>query len=123
MRLYLPIALAGVLIAATTADLETARKHLDRPALERLASQFSAVAKSKPSDPDAQYNAALAYSYLAEVAIEEHDKPRANTAAATGMEAAQRAVALKPQFAEYHRLLGTLCGQAISSGGFMGMRY
>ncbi|HZU27564.1 MAG TPA: tetratricopeptide repeat protein [Bryobacteraceae bacterium] len=123
MRLLLSALLAGLLAHAAIAELEKARDRQDRATLERFASQAASTAKTKPNDPDAQYRAALAHSYLAEVAIEQHDKARATTAAENGIEAAQRAVALKAESAEYNRVLGTLCGQAISSAGFMGIRY
>lgn len=123
MRLLFFALLAGVLAQADLTELEKARDRQDRATLERVASQAASAAKNKPNDPEAQYRAALAHSYLAEVAIEQHDKATATTAAENGIEAAQRAVALKAQSAEYNRVLGTLCGQAISSAGFMGMRY
>ncbi len=60
---------------------------------------------------------------VAEVAIETHDKNQAHSAAEAGIKAAERAVALKPETAEYHRILGTLCGQAISANVLQGMKY
>jgi tetratricopeptide (TPR) repeat protein len=123
MRLLLSALLAGVIAHGALTELERARDRQDRATLERFASQAANAAKSRPNDPEMQYRAALAHSYLAEVAIEQHDKARATTAAQNGIEAAQRAVALKAQSAEYNRVLGTLCGQAISSAGFTGIRY
>jgi tetratricopeptide (TPR) repeat protein len=105
------------------ADLEKARDAQDRPALDRFASQFAGVAQSKASDPSAQYKLALAESYVAEVAIEVRDKNAAHNAAEAGIDAAKKAVALKGDSAEYHRLLGTLCGQAISANVLQGMKY
>ena len=104
-------------------DLEKARDAQDRPALDRLASQSSSVAQGKSNDAAAQYKLALAESYVAEVAIEVHDKNAAHNAAETGIDAAKKAVALKGDAAEYHRLLGTLCGQAISANVLQGMKY
>jgi tetratricopeptide (TPR) repeat protein len=104
-------------------DLEKARDAQDRPALDRLASQSSTVAQGKSNDAAAQYKLALAESYVAEVAIEVHDKNAAHNAAETGIDAAKKAVALKGDAAEYHRLLGTLCGQAISANVLQGMKY
>jgi tetratricopeptide (TPR) repeat protein len=104
-------------------DLEKARDAQDRPALDRLASQSSSVAQGKSNDATAQYKLALAESYVAEVAIEVHDKNAAHNAAETGIDAAKKAVALKGDAAEYHRLLGTLCGQAISANVLQGMKY
>ena len=104
-------------------DLEKARDAQDRPALERFAAQFLSAAQTKSNDAVAQYKLALAESYVAEVAIEVRDKTVAHNAAEAGIDAAKKAVALKGDSAEYHRLLGTLCGQAISANVLQGMRY
>jgi tetratricopeptide (TPR) repeat protein len=96
-------------------DLEKARDAQDRVALERQAGQLAAAAGRQTNDATAQYRVALAQSYLAEVALEAPDKNQARAAAEAGMKAAERAVALKPETAEYHRILGTLCGQEVSS--------
>src|ERR1700686_1507540 len=104
-------------------DLEKARDAQDRPTLDRLAAQFSTAAQSKANDAAAQYKLALAESYVAEVAIEMRDKTAAHNAAEAGIDAAKKAVALKGDSAEYHRLLGTLCGQAISANVLQGMKY
>jgi tetratricopeptide (TPR) repeat protein len=106
-----------------TAELDKARDAQNRGALERLASQFSAAAGKQPNDVQAQYRLALTESYLAEVAMETGDKNAARNAAEAGMKAAERAVALKPDVAEYHRVLGTLCGQVIPANVLVGMRY
>jgi tetratricopeptide (TPR) repeat protein len=122
MRLLLfASALAGILLAAT--PLQQARDRQDRATLENMVAAATAAANARPKDPDAQYQLALAHSYLAEVAIEVHDKPRAFAAADSGIEAARRAVDLKPNSAEYNRILGTLCGQAVSSAGLAGLRH
>jgi tetratricopeptide (TPR) repeat protein len=104
-------------------DLEKARDAQDRPALERFAAQFLGAAQSKSNDAASQYKLALAESYVAEVAIEVRDKTAAHNAAEAGIDAAKKAVALKGDSAEYHRLLGTLCGQAISANVLQGMKY
>jgi tetratricopeptide (TPR) repeat protein len=109
--------------AAGGSDLEKARDAQDRPALERFAAQSVTAAQAKANDPSAQYKLALAESYVAEVAIEVRDKNAAHAAAEAGIDAAQKAVALKGDTAEYHRLLGTLCGQAISANVLKGMKY
>ncbi len=109
--------------AAGASDLEKARDAQDRAALDRFASQFAAAAQGKSNDAAAQYKLALAESYLAEVAIEVRDKNAAHSAAEAGIDAAKKAVALKGDSAEYHRLLGTLCGQAISANILQGMKY
>lgn len=118
-------AIAGVLLAASAfsrADLEKARNAQDRSRLEQLGRELSAAAEKRPEDAPSQYRAALAQSYLAEVAIEQRDKNTARAAAEDGMHAAERAAALAPKEAEYHRLLGTLCGQAIRDA-FSGLKY
>ena len=65
----------------------------------------------------------MAESYSAEVAIEQHDKAAAKNAAQAGMDAANKAVSLKPDSAEYQRILGTLCGQMVSSSSLAGLKY
>lgn len=114
-----------LLFAGTSggSDLEKARDAQDRPALERLAAQSLSAAQSNANDAAAQYRLALAESYVAEVAIEVRDKNTAHNAAEAGIDAAKKAVALKGDSAEYHRLLGTLCGQAISANVIQGMKY
>jgi tetratricopeptide (TPR) repeat protein len=104
-------------------DLLKARDHQDRAALERLSAEARAAADKQPNDAAAQYRVALAQSYAAEVAIEQHDKAAAKNAAQSGMDAAGKAVGLKPDSAEYQRVLGTLCGQMISSNSLAALKY
>jgi tetratricopeptide (TPR) repeat protein len=103
--------------------LEQARDVQDRAALDRLAGQLGAAAQKQPNDAAAQYRSALAQSYIAEVAIEVRDKNQAHTAAEAGIKIAEHAVALKPEASEYHRLLGTLCGQAVTANVLQGLKY
>jgi tetratricopeptide (TPR) repeat protein len=103
--------------------LQKARDAQDRGALERLASQFADVANKQPNDVQAQYRLALTQSYLAEIAIETGDKNQAKTAAETGIKAGEKATALKPDVAEYHRILGTLCGQVIPASVLLAVKY
>jgi tetratricopeptide (TPR) repeat protein len=117
------IVLAFMLAAPVLADLEQARDKQDKPALERAAAELSAVASKQPQDAAAQHRAALAYSFLSEVAMEMRDKDGAKTAAEAGMKAAERAVALNGAVAEYHRVLGTLCGQVIPANVLAGLKY
>jgi len=91
--------------ALSAGDLESARDRQDRAALEKLASQIVA------NDAAANYRAAVAYSYLAEVAEQQRDRGAVKRAAEAGIRAAEKAVSLKPEVAEYHRILGTLYGQ------------
>ena len=114
--------LAGCLGAAT-GDLESARDRQDRAALERAVAERAAAAGKTPQDAEAQYRLALASSYLAEVALELRDKAQAQRAAEAGVKAADRAIALKPDNAEYHRVLGTLCGQVIPANVLAGLTY
>lgn len=96
-------------------EIEKARDAQDLAALSRIAAQLAATAQKQASDAVAQYRVALAQSYVAEVAIELRDKNHAGAAAEAGMKAAEKAVALKPDTSEYHRILGALCGQEVSS--------
>lgn len=101
---------------------EAARNAQDRSALERLAGDHTAQAANS-NDAQVHYRAAVAQSYLAEVALELKDKGRARSAAEAGIKAAERAVALDPKTAENHRILGTLCGQVIPANVLAGLRY
>jgi tetratricopeptide (TPR) repeat protein len=91
-------------------DLESARDRQDRAALAKLAT-------------GSPYRIALAQSYLSEVALELRDKREARTAAETGIAAAREALAAEPNKAEYHRLLGTLCGQVIPADPLAGLQH
>ncbi len=106
--------------AASNAELMKARNAQDQPALERIASQAMARADKEAGDAAAQYNAAFAESTLAEVAMEVRDKNLARAATDAGARMAERAVTLKPEIAEYHRIYGTLCGQAAAAVGGLG---
>ncbi|MBV9225918.1 MAG: hypothetical protein JOY85_17930 [Acidobacteriaceae bacterium] len=112
---------ALVLGAATqNADLLGARDHGDRTALDRLIQQSKQAADSNANSTEAQYRLALAYSYGAEVAMEQHDKRKAEELAEAGLAPAQKAVSSDGSNAEYHRLLGALCGQVIPANPLMG---
>ena len=112
--------LAIVPLIGADAELTRARDAQDQAALQRIASQASARADKAEADAAAQYNAALAESTLAEVAMEIRDKNVARAASEAGMKAAERATTLKPDVAEYHRIFGTLCGQAAAATGGLG---
>jgi tetratricopeptide (TPR) repeat protein len=107
--------------ALTGAELDKARDAQDRPTLERIASQLAATAQKQSGDAAAQYQSAVAHSYVAEVAIEVRDKEKGRAAAEAGIKVAERAVALKSDVSEYHRILGTLCGQVISAATLAGL--
>lgn len=115
--------LLGSALLAAPSDLEKARDLEDRPALERMSAELSAAAQKATDNADAQYRAALGSSYLAEVLLELRDKVAAERAARAGIPAAERAVALKPDSSEYHRILGTLCGQVVPANVLLGMSY
>ena len=104
--------------------MHKARDAQDRAQLERIATQASAQAEKQSGDAELQYGAALANSTLAEVAEEVRDKGQARAASEAGMKYAGRSLALKADVAEYHRLLGTLCGQAAGAvGGFGALKF
>jgi tetratricopeptide (TPR) repeat protein len=123
----LSITFLAVLIAAAVSaddsDLVKARDHQDRAALDKLAADARAAADKQSNDAAAFYRLALAESYSAEVAIETHDKTGAKNSAQAGVDAATKAVTLKPDSAEYQRVLGTLCGQMVSSQSLAGLKY
>jgi|SRR5271165_1273863 len=109
--------------AVDDSDLIKARDHQDRAALQKLAADARSAADKQPNEAAAQYRLALAQSYAAEVAIELHDKIAAKNDAQAGIDAADKAVNLKPDSAEYQRVLGTLCGQMVSSSSLAGLKY
>lgn len=106
--------MAGFLAAGGASPLELARDRQDRAALEKFAAGAAAVAAKAVGDAEAQYRSALAWCYAAEVAIEQRDRKTGRQFAEQGMRPAEKALALKPDNAEYHRLLGTLYGQAVT---------
>jgi tetratricopeptide (TPR) repeat protein len=110
----LAIFIAAFMAAAAPSPMEAARDKQDRAALTELAAQAGGAAAKAPNDAEAQYRAALANSYLAEVAIELHDRKGGRQIAEQGIRFAEKTVAMKPGNAEYYRLLGTLYGQAIT---------
>jgi tetratricopeptide (TPR) repeat protein len=113
MKFAFSLAIAAAL-AAAPAGLETARDKQDRAALQQMVAQLAAAAEKAPNDHAAQHSLALGCSYLAEVMIEQRERKPARGVAEQGIKAAEKAVALQPQSAEDHRLLGTLYGQAIT---------
>jgi tetratricopeptide (TPR) repeat protein len=108
------IPLLGMTAAAvTTQDLNKARDRQDLAALDGSIAQLKQGGASS-------YQLALAYSYAAEVAMELHDKRKSESYAESGMDLAKKAVAEKESDAEYHRLLGNLCGQVIPANPLLG---
>lgn len=123
MKGGLALVCAVMVLAAEGADLEAARDRQDRGALESAVAELRAQAERQADDAGVHHRLALAASYLAEVTLELRDRPAAKAAAETGIRAAERAVALKGEVAEYHRILGTLCGQIIPANVLLAFRY
>ncbi len=97
----------------TTKDLDLAKDHQDLSALDESIAQL----KQSGAKP---YEVALAYSFAAEVSMELPDRKKSQPYAESGMEFAQKAVSENGSNAEYHRLLGNLCGQVIPANPLMG---
>jgi len=115
-----------LLLAASSPLLEQARRARDaqdRPALEAAAARAAQAAEKQPQHVRLHYEAALIYSYLAEVAAEVRDQGAGRKAAEAGIAAAEKAVALDNASAEYHRVLGTLYGQVIPGNLALGLKY
>jgi tetratricopeptide (TPR) repeat protein len=110
-------------LASPPSDLVRARDRQDVPSLQALAARMADAAGKSPNDAGAQYRLALADSYLAEVAQELGDKAAVQKAAEAGIVAAERAVALQGNVAEHHRILGTLCGQAVPASVLLAVKY
>ena len=113
---------AGILFAAPPppADLVAARDHQDLAALNTLIAQYQQTSQAKPDCTDCLYKLALANSYAAEVTMELRDKRKSEAFAETGMSLAQKLTATNANNAEYHRLLGELCGQVIPANPIFG---
>lgn len=110
----------ALLTAATaTNELLSARDRQDTAALDRFVKQYQRAAEGSTS-AEANYQLALAYSYSAEVAMELHDKRKAEALAEAGLDPAKKAVEENGTKAEYHRLLGELCGQVIPANPIFG---
>jgi hypothetical protein len=110
-------------LMAAPGALENARDRQDRAALEKQISELSAAAQKAPHDAEAQYRVALASSYLAEISLELRDKTQAEHTAESGIQAAERAIAINSNNAEYYRVLGTLCGQVVPANVLSAFSY
>ncbi len=117
------LALPLAAVVTSGADLSFARDRQDVAALRSAAAELETAAARKPSDPAAQSQLSQAQSYLAEVLLELGDKSGAQQAAEAGIRAAENAVKLQGYLSENHRLLGTLCGQAIPANVLLGLRH
>jgi tetratricopeptide (TPR) repeat protein len=124
MRIYAAAVLAaslGASLASADGDLDKLRDRQDRAGLESAASALQAAAAKTPNDANGWYRAAIAYSYVAEVAMEVRDKSGAQKAAEAGAADADKAIALNAKNADYYRVLGTLCGQVIPANPIAGI--
>jgi tetratricopeptide (TPR) repeat protein len=123
-KLIVTLLLTSVLAsAAIDPALLHARDAQDRAALEKLVAGARAAADKSKNDADAQYRLALASSIEAEVALEVKDNAAAERAAEGGVKAAEAAIAINPNNAEYYRVMGTLCGQVIPANILAGLGY
>lgn len=123
IRWTILLSLTAVFVWATATaatDLLNARDAQNLGVLDQLVAQARQQAQANPKSAEAQYRLALANSYAAEVAMELRDKKKSQAYAEAGMDAAKQAVAAKPSDAEYHRLLGELCGQVIPANPLFG---
>jgi tetratricopeptide (TPR) repeat protein len=102
--------------AAGLNELVNARDRQDLNAINQIIKQD----QSNTNTAEGQYRVALAYSYAAEVAMELHDKHKSEEMAEAGLDLARKAVAGNGNSAEYHRVLGELCGQVIPANPLMG---
>lgn len=114
------VAAVGWAANVTTTDLQKARDQQNLAALDQMIAQARQAADANPHSPEAQYMLALADSYAAEVAMQLHDKKRSENYAEAGMGPAKKAVEENANNAEYHRLLGEVCGQVIPASPLMG---
>ena len=112
--------LVCALFAAPPSELTVARDHQDLPALNALIAQNQQASQAKPQCTECLYKLALANSYAAEVTMELRDKRKSEAFAEAGMETAQKLIAANANNAEYHRLLGELCGQVIPANPIFG---
>jgi tetratricopeptide (TPR) repeat protein len=123
MRVLVFLLAFSTAVASGNPDLLSARDRQDRAALERMVAESRSAADRQQNDADAQYRLAVAESFAAEVAIEQKDKAKGREFAESGMRAAEKAVSLNANSSEYNRILGTLCGQMVSSQGLSGLKY
>jgi tetratricopeptide (TPR) repeat protein len=115
----LSASLAVAFAAAIPSELTSARNRQDLNALQSAISRMQSQ-QSGSKGLDAKYQLSVAYSYAAEVATEQRDKERAEQMASAGVEVAKELTTAAPSNAEYHRMLGQLCGQVIPANPLMG---
>jgi len=115
-----PVVLLSVSLCPGADDLDHLRDRQDRPGLDARAAALQTAAEKTPNEPGGWYRAAIAYSYVAEVAMEVRDKGAAQRAAEAGVADADKAIELNGKDADYYRVLGTLCGQVIPANPIIG---
>jgi tetratricopeptide (TPR) repeat protein len=118
--MMLPILFFAALSAGV---LEDARDRQDSAALSTQLAKLTAAANQPASPAKAHYDLAIAHSFEAEIAMEKGDKRASAAAAEAGIEPARKAIAAQANNAEYHRILGTLCGQIIPANVLAGLKY
>lgn len=122
----MPYRFFGLIVASALAwgaGAGDARDRQDLDALRAESAKAEAAAKQAESDAKLQYKLAFAKSMEAEVAMEKGDKKASASAAEAGIAAARKAVGADGNNAEYHRILGTLCGQVIPANVIAGFKY
>lgn len=100
-------------------QLANARDRQDLGSLDKSIEELRTAAEHS-SSAEGQYRAALAYSYAAEVAMELRQKKKSASYAESGIDFARKAVSANSGSAEYHRLLGQVCGQIIPADPIFG---
>lgn len=120
MSIAICVSLAALGADAAINGLESARDRQDFAALDGMIAQYREAVLKDSRSAEAQYRLALAYSYAAEVATEIRNKKKAEALAEAGMDPARKAVSENESNAEYHRLLGELCGQVIPANPLFG---
>jgi len=120
MRIFWALLILSSLAIAAD-DLDKLRDRQDRTGLDAHAMALQAAAEKTPADATGWYRAAIAYAYVAEVAMETRDKNGAQRAAEVGAGDAEKAIALNGKVADYYRVLGTLCGQVIPANPLAGI--
>jgi tetratricopeptide (TPR) repeat protein len=110
---FIPIFLTATAAADSSTEMRQARNRQDHAALDKL------IGKLK-TQSNADYHLAQAYSYAAEVAMEQRDKHKAQDYAEAGIPIAQKALDANPNDAKAHRILGELCAQVIPANPLLG---
>lgn len=113
-------ALAMLAGPASLSDLTAARDRQDIAALDGIIKRYQQALQQDPDSAEALYKVGLANSYAAEVAMELHDKRKSEAFAEAGLDPVKKAVDRNANNAEYHRLLGELCGQVIPANPIFG---